>query len=88
MGVGLAAVPGVQQPRSGGELGRDVDHVLAGLEQSLCQRPTDAVRALDRPHPPRPRLGVLAHRGEPGLVGGEPAVSELAFLMVDDLDRR
>ena len=42
------------------------------------------------PRPPRPaaaRLGVLAHRGVAGPVGGEPARSEQPLVMVDDLDR-
>ena len=88
VGVGLAVVPGVEEPDPGGELGGDVDDVLAGLEQPLCQRPAGAVGALDRPRPSRPRLDVRQHRRVPGPVGGEPALSELAFVVVDDLDRR
>jgi hypothetical protein len=37
-GVGLAVVTGVEEPDPGGELGRDIDDVLAGLEEPLCQR--------------------------------------------------
>ena len=51
VGVGLAAVPGVEQPGSGGELGRDVDDVLAGLEEALRERPADTTGAFDGPHP-------------------------------------
>ena len=40
-GIGLAVVPGVEQPHSGGELGRDVDHVFAGPEQPLYFRGAD-----------------------------------------------
>jgi hypothetical protein len=37
-GVGLAVVAGVEEPDPGCHLGRDVDDVLAGLEESLGQR--------------------------------------------------
>ena len=55
-GVGLAVVAGVEQPDPGGELGRDVDDLLAVLEEPLRQRPAGAVAALDRPDPLRPGL--------------------------------
>jgi hypothetical protein len=42
VGVGLPAVAGVEHPNPGGQLGRDVDHVLA-VGQSRC--------AKDRPAP-------------------------------------
>ena len=85
--VGLAVVPGVEQPHPRGQLGRDVDDDLTGLQQPLRQGPAGTVGALDRPHPPRPRLDVRQHRRVPGPVGGEPALAELAFVVVDDLDR-
>ena len=56
VGVGLAVVAGVEQPDPGGELRRDVDDVLAVVEQPLRQRPAGAVAALDRPDPLGPGL--------------------------------
>ena len=88
MGIGLAVVAGVEQPDPRGELRRDVDDVFASLEQPLRQRTTDPVRSFDRPGPRRPRLGVPQHRGVASLVGGEPAVTEPALVVVHDLDRR
>jgi hypothetical protein len=73
VGVGLAVVAGVEEPDPGGELGRHVDHVFPVLKQSLGQGPSGAVAAIDRPNPLRPSLGVAAHRGVAGPVGGEPA---------------
>jgi len=87
VGVGLAVVPGVEQPHPRGQLGRHVDDDLAGLEQPLSQGTTGTVGALDRPHPRRPRRHVRLHRRVPGPVRGEPPIAELAFVLVDDLDR-
>ncbi|MEJ7705938.1 MAG: hypothetical protein WKF82_00915 [Nocardioidaceae bacterium] len=75
-GVGLAVVAGVEEPDPGGELGRDIDDVLAGLEQPLGERTADAVGALDGPDPLGPGLRVGPHRGVAGLVGAEPARAE------------
>ena len=87
-GVGLAVVAGVEEPDPGGELGRHVDDVLAGLEQPLGERTSGTVGALDRPDPVRPGLGVGPHRRVAGLVGGEPSRAEQLLVLVDDLDRR
>jgi len=84
--VGLAVVAGVEQPDPGRQLGRDVNNVLAGLDQPLGQRSTGAVGALDRPDPVRPGLHVGQHRGVPALIGGEPARPQQVFLLVHDLD--
>jgi hypothetical protein len=48
VGVGLAVVPRVEQAHPGGQLGRDVDDVLTGLEQPLGQGTAGTVGALDR----------------------------------------
>jgi len=88
MGVGLAVVPGIEQPHPSGQLRRHVHDHLTGLEQPLSQRPAGAVSALDRPHPRRPRLGVRQHRRVASLVGGEPSLAELVIVLVDDLDGR
>jgi len=70
--VGLAVVPGVEKPDPGSELRRDVDHLLASLEQPLGQGSTSAVGALNRPDPLRPRLRVPQQRRVAGLIGREP----------------
>jgi hypothetical protein len=70
--VGLAVVAGVEEPDPGGELGRDVNDLLTVLEQSLRERSAGTVASLDRPDPPWPGAGVLAHRCVAGPVGGEP----------------
>jgi hypothetical protein len=48
VGVGLALVAGVEEPRAGRQLRGDVNDVLAVREQPLRQRPAGAVAALDR----------------------------------------
>jgi hypothetical protein len=77
----------VEEPDLSGELGRDVDHILAGFEEALGERTPHSVGALDGPDPVRPDLRVLPHRGVAGLVGGEPAGPEELLVLVDDLDR-
>jgi len=88
VGVGLAVVPGVEQPGSGRQLGRHVHDVFAVGQEPLRQRPAGAVAAFDRPDPLRPGLDVLAHRGVPDLVGAEPTRGQHRLPVVDDLDRR
>lgn len=73
MGVGLAVMPSVQQPRPSRQLRRHVHNVLTVGQQPLRQRPTGAVAALHRPHPFPVPGDVPAHRGVAGLVGAEPA---------------
>lgn len=68
--VGLAVVPGVEEPNSGGELGRYVDDALAGLQEPLGKWSTSAVGALDRPGPLRPGLRQPSHRREAGVPDG------------------
>jgi hypothetical protein len=48
---------------------REVDDLLAVLEESLRARPARIVAAFDSPGPIRPRLGVLAFRAIAGSVG-------------------
>jgi hypothetical protein len=85
-GVGLAVVAGIEEPDPGGELGRDVNDLLAGLDQALGQWPAGTVGAFDRPDPVRLRLHVRPHRCVATLVGGEAARPEQVFLLIDDLD--
>jgi hypothetical protein len=59
--VGLAVVPGVEEPDPGGQLGRHVDDVFTGLEEPLRERTSRTVGALDCPDPVRPRLGIAPH---------------------------
>jgi hypothetical protein len=61
IGVGYAVVAGVEQSNPSSEIGWAVDDVLAVLEQSLRQRPTGAVAALDRPNPDDHALRAVAH---------------------------
>ena len=85
-GIGLAVVAGVEEPDPGSQLGRHVHHLLARLEEPLCQGSTGAVAALERPDPLRPSLCIVPHRGVAGLVGAEPAGTEQRLVPVDDLD--
>jgi hypothetical protein len=89
MGVGLAVVTGVEQPRPGRELRGHVDHHLLTVgEQPLGQRAAGAGAALDRPGPLRPGRHVLAHSGVADLVGLEASGRQDFLAIVDDLDRR
>ena len=68
VGVGLAVVAGVEEPDPGGELRRDVDDLLAVLEESLRERAAGTVASFDRPDPVRPglRVGRASRRSRPG----------------------
>jgi hypothetical protein len=68
-------------------LGRDVDDVLAALEESLGEWVAGAVAALDSSDPVGPAARVLPHRCVAGLVGGEATRAEQLLVLVDDLDR-
>jgi hypothetical protein len=56
-GVGLAALPGVEHPRPGGQLGRHVDHALPVGQQPRRDRPPDPVRAVHGPGALWPQTG-------------------------------
>jgi hypothetical protein len=43
--------PVSKSPDTGGELGWDLDDILAGLEEPLGQRASDVVCSFHRPHP-------------------------------------
>ena len=86
MGVGLAVVPSVEQPRPRRQLRRHIHHVLTVGQQSLRQRSAGAVAALHRPGSIAEPGDVFAHRGVPGLVGAEPACRQHGLALVDDLD--
>ena len=86
--VGLAVVAGVEEPDASSELGRHVDDVFAGFEESLGQWATCPVGSLDGPDPVRPGLRKGPHRRVAGPVGGEPPRPQESFIAVDDLDRR
>ena len=87
VGVGLAAVAGVEEPCPGCELGGDIDDAFTGFQQALRQWAAHAEAAFDCPRPVRPLVHVLPHRREAGLVGGEPARPQEVLSLVDDLDR-
>jgi hypothetical protein len=72
--VGLVDLPGFEQPDPGGELGRHVEHSLAGGEQLLRQQLPQPARPFDRPRPLPPttspaqqRLGLFARGAHPQL---------------------
>lgn len=47
-GARASMIAALKEPDPSSELGRDVHHLLAGLEQPLSKRPPSAVGALDR----------------------------------------
>jgi hypothetical protein len=51
IGIGLAALTGAEHPRSGGEIRRHIDDVLAVGEEPLGQGTAGPVAAFDGPHP-------------------------------------
>jgi hypothetical protein len=86
-GVGLAALPGGEHPRAGGQLGRHVHHLFTIGQKPVRQVPADALASLDRPHPLRPAPGLRQHRRIPGGVGGIPAPASNGLITGHDLDR-
>jgi hypothetical protein len=86
VGVGLAVVTGVEQPDPSSELRRDVDNVLAVLEESLRQRAAGAVAALDRPDPLGLGAGVLAHRRVASPIGRESPRPKRLLVLINDFD--
>lgn len=58
-GIWFAVVAGVEEPDPDSEHHWNVDHMLAGLEQSLRQRSPDSVRGRHGPDRIGPRLGVV-----------------------------
>ena len=84
--VGLAALTDGVDPDLGRQLGRHIDHHLAGYEEPLCDVSPDPAAALDRPHPIWEPADIATHRGEPGLVGGIPATAEDQLVVGHHLD--
>jgi len=84
--VGLTVMARVEQPDPGGEFGRDVDHVLTGLQEPLGQGPAGSVSALDRPRSFGPVLYVGQHCRVAGPVGAEPTRTQQLLAFLDDLD--
>jgi hypothetical protein len=90
-GVGLAALTGREHPGPSRQLRWDVDDLLAGCKQPHRHMVADPVAALNRPHPvldgrPEP-VDVTSHRGEPGLIGTEPATTHHRLIGGHHLDR-
>ncbi len=85
--VGLAALAGGEDPHPRGQLGRHVQDLLTQRQEAGHDVPADALAALDRPGPLGPTVRVLHQGGEPGLVGGEPAVPDDLLGRCHDLDR-
>jgi hypothetical protein len=85
-GVGLAVVAGVEEPDPCGQLGRDIEDLLAGFDQASGQRAACTVGSLDGPNALRPCPHVAAHGCVAGLVGGVSARPQQVSVVVDDLD--
>ena len=86
--VGLAVVPGVEQPGPRCKFRRNIDNRLPGLEQPLRQRPARATGAFDRPQPGGPHRDVAAHLDIAGTIGAEPSRADQQAAPVHYLDRR
>ena len=86
-GVGLAALPGREHPRPRGQLRRHVHDVLAVGEQPVGDVPADALAALDRPDPLRPRRDECQHRLVALDGGVEPATTDDGLVGDHHLDR-
>ena len=56
-GVGLAALPGIEHPGPGSQLGRHIQHPFPAGQQPLREGAADAVRTLHRPDPLGPLPG-------------------------------
>jgi hypothetical protein len=85
--VGLAALPGVEDPRPRGQLRRHVQDGFAVGHQALGDVPADAIAALDRPDPIRELPAGGQHRLVAVSVGTKPALRQDLLASVDDLDR-
>jgi len=85
--VGLASLTGREHPHPGRQFRRDIDHLLAGEQESFSNVMADAVAALDRPGPLRPLLREDEHLGEARGVGGELPVPVNVLVGVHHLDR-
>ncbi len=78
--------PVSKQTDSSGELGRDVEDVLARFEEPLRERPCPLRWLPPLPKPDRPRGRVRAHGLVAGVVGGESSTAELRLVLVENLD--
>jgi hypothetical protein len=85
--VGLAALPGGEDPRPRGQLRRHVNDLFAVGEQPVGDVLADAGTALDRPNPVRPLFSVANHRGVAVAVGREPASAVDGLVSGHDPDR-
>ena len=85
--IGLAALPGGEDPHPRRQLGGHIDHRLALGDELLGDMTSDAFTALDRPNPTRPGRDVGQHRREPLDVGGEATAAKHLFVRGHDLDR-
>ena len=85
--VGLSALAGGEDPHPRRQLRGHVDHRLALGEEPLCDMPTDALTALDRPDPVRPGRDVAQHGREPLDIGSEATSTENLLVPGHHLDR-
>ena len=82
-GVVFAAVAGGQLPHPSGELGRDVDDLVAVGDQLLGEDPADPGGALDGPAPLRPALGEAAQGPVALAAGWESLLGEQLATLVE-----
>jgi hypothetical protein len=85
--IGLAALPGGEDPGAGRQLRRHVYDLLAVSDQPRRQVPADAAAALDRPDPVRPAAHAGEHRRIPRSVSAVPAAAHDGLITGHDLDR-
>ena len=84
--VGLAALPGGEDPYPRRQLRRHVHHGLALGDEALRDMAADPLTALDRPYSVRPGRDVGQHRGESLGIGGEPATTGDLLVACHHLD--
>ncbi|HEV8559817.1 MAG TPA: hypothetical protein VGR06_26055 [Actinophytocola sp.] len=85
--VGFAALAGVEDPDSGRQFRRHVEHWFTVGDQALGDVSADAVAAFDGPYPVGEGAACCQHQLIAGGVGAETALSQNLLSFVDGLDR-
>lgn len=83
VGVILLRLARAEHPYSGRQRGRDVDDVLAGRDQLLCQQVAQAAGGLDGPTPLREHLGPLEELLALHACGPHLELAQGNFVVVD-----
>ena len=87
-GVGLAALPGREDPGPRRQLRRNVDDLLTVSKESVGDVSTDPVAPFHRPDPVRPLPGVVQHRAVAVAVGAKASTAENRLVSRHHFDRR